>query len=384
MKRGKLGIAAFIVSIGAVACGSTGSEFDDGQNPNAPANGVPGGADGLGEIGPNGTASACVTEVAAAALAPTNLVFMFDKSGSMGDSATGFDPQKRWVPVSTGLKQFFADPYSNTLRASMQFFPQGDLPNPSDTEAQDVQQECSYDYATPKVALTQASDAALVSAIDSMKPGGGTPTLPALQGALAYAKQVAADRPGDKTAVVLVTDGEPGYYMSGQFQPGCADNTVAGAAAAAKQGFEGTPAIPTYVIGVGPKLDNLDTIAQAGGTASAIMVDAADPTKTKGDIVAALDSIRRREVSCDFSIPPPPAGEELDTNAVNVVLKAIDGTEEVLGYSKDCASTDGWRYDDPAAPKRILLCSAACDDARASSLGQITIAFGCKTRVAVR
>ena len=369
---------AIALGLGLFACGSdSDSTFGDPSAPSPPGSDVPAGASSIGEIGPKGTGSACVSEVASAELAPTNLVFIYDKSGSMGDAASGFDPAKKWLPVSTGLKEFFADGYSKTLRASLQFFPLAD-----DT----IETTCAYPYQQPAVALTSASDAAFTRAIDGTRPSGGTPTLPALRGAVAYARQVATDRPGDKTAVVLVSDGEPGFWDAAQnaFVPGCQDNDVAHAAAAARSAFEGSPSVPTYVIGVGAKLEALNAIASAGGTKSAVIVDTADPTKTKTDIVAALATIRRSEVSCDFSIPPAPAGQELDPYAVNVVLQDANGTEKVLGYSKECATNGGWRYDDAAAPRRILLCSSACSDARAAATGKVSIAFGCKTRVAVR
>ena len=372
------GFFAMAIGLGLVACGSDAtSTFGDGADPStSPGSDVPPGSS-IGEIGPKGTGSACVSEVASAELAPTNLVFIYDRSGSMGDAATGFDPSKKWIPVGTGMKEFFADGYSKTLRASLQFFPLND-----DT----IETTCAYPYQTPTVALTSASDAAFTQAIDGTQPSGGTPTLPALRGAVAYARQIATDRPGDKTAVVLVSDGEPGFWdaTQGAFVPGCQDNDVAHAAAAAQAAFEGSPSVPTYVIGVGAKLEALNAIASAGGTKGAVMVDTTDPTKTKADIVAALASIRRSEVSCDFSIPPAPAGQELDPYSVNVVLTQADGTEKVLGYSKACATDAGWRYDDAAAPKRILLCSAACSDARSAATGKVSIAFGCKTRVAVQ
>lgn len=366
----------------AVACGSTEDSTFGAPGASNPSSGVPEGAD-LGEIGVKGTGSACVSEVASATLAPTNLVFMFDRSGSMGDPNQGGDPSKKWLPLTAGMKDFFADGYSSTLRASLQFFPEGDLPSATDTEADDIAQECTYAYATPKVALTVASDPAIVSAIDATMPSGGTPTVPALSGAVTYAKQVAAERPNDKTAVVLVTDGMPGYFTQGAFQPGCSENDVPTAASVAKSALEESK-LATYVIGVGSRLDNLDAIAVAGGTSKAIMVDTSDPAKVKNDLVAALAAIRRREGSCDFSVPPPPAGQELDPMAVNVVLTQTDGSERVLGYSKECGSADGWRYDDPAKPTRVLLCQSACDAARSSSLGKVSLAFGCKTRIDVR
>ncbi len=380
MKR--LTFASVVLTMFAVACGSEDASTFGDPSTEAPSNGVPGGAN-LGEIGVAGTASACVSEVASATLAPTNLVFMFDKSGSMGDPAQGGDPSQKWLPLTSGMKDFFADAYSSTVRASLQFFPEGDVPNASDTEADDIAQECNYTYASPKVPLTVATDPAIVTAIDATTPSGGTPTVPALQGAVTYAKQVSAERPNDKTAVVLVTDGMPGYYTQGAFQPGCANNDVATAASIAKTALTESK-ISTYVIGVGSRLDNLNEIAAAGGTTNAVMVDTTDPAKVKSDLVAALDAIRRREVTCDFSVPPPPAGQELDPMAVNVVLTGTDGKERVLSYSKECGSADGWRYDDAQKPTRIMLCQSACDAARASSLGKVTLAFGCKTRVDVR
>ncbi|OJY17078.1 MAG: hypothetical protein BGO98_13050 [Myxococcales bacterium 68-20] len=376
MKRVLVAGTLALSGVVSIACGSAGdSTFNDGSNTDGQgANGPNGGSGELPEIGPSGTSSACVTEVAGAELAPTNLVFVYDKSGSMGDVATGYDPAKRWLPVGSGLKQFFADPYSKTLRASLQFFPLSD-----DT----IDTACAHPYASPVVPLSPASDPAFIAAIDSMKPSGGTPTLPALAGGITHAKEIASARPGEKTAVVLVTDGEPGFWdpSKNAYTPGCANNDVAHVAAAARQAFEGTPSIPTYVIGVGPKLESLQAVATAGGTGAAVMVDVNDPASTKSTIVSALDAIRRRELSCDFSLPPPPPGETLDPYAVNVAITGASG-ERVLGYSKECASPDGWHYDDISNPQRILLCSAACTAARETN-GKVSIAFGCKTKLDV-
>lgn len=375
MKRELVAYTFVLSGLVSIACGSNGeSSFGDGYGADdQSAKGT--GTGQLPEIGPTGTSSACVTEVAGAELAPTNLVFVYDKSGSMGDVATGFDPTKRWIPVGSGLKHFFADPYSKTVRASLQFFPLSD-----DT----IEAACAHPYAQPVVPLSPASDPAFIKAIDSTKPSGGTPTLPALVGGIEHAREIAAARPGDKTAIVLVTDGEPGFWdpKKNAYTAGCANNDVAHVANAARAAFAGTPSIPTYVIGVGPKLESLQSVAVAGGTKGAIMVDVSDPAGAKDAIVSALDSIRRREISCDFSVPPPPAGETLDPYAVNVALAGAGG-ERVLGYSKECASPDGWRYDNIQDPKRILLCSSACSAARETN-GKISIAFGCKTKLDIR
>jgi len=367
---------ATVLALTVIACGSEDDSLFGNQQQDPPApSGVPEGAS-LPEIGPQGTGSACVSEVAQAELAPTNLVFIYDKSGSMGDQTTGFDPSVKWNPVNTGMKSFFSDPYSATVRASLQFFPMND-----DT----IQTTCSFDYSNPDVALSVANDPKFDSTLDATKPSGGTPTLPALQGAIKYAQTIAAQRPDEKTAVVLVTDGEPGFYDATQkaFVPGCPNNDIAHVSAAAAAAKAANPSIPTYVIGVGPSLDKLNQVAAAGGTNAAIMVDISDPTQTKTKIEQALAAIRQQEVSCDFSIPPAPAGQELDPNAVNVVLTKADGSQTVVGYSKDCSVAAGWRYDNPAAPTHISLCASACDAARTSTQGKVSIAFGCKTQIAV-
>lgn len=370
MKRSVIALGSTVLALVSIACGSSGeSAFGDGSGGGDPYDdGTPGGGAALPEIGPTGTASACVTEVASAELAPTNLVFVFDKSGSMGDEATGFDPSKRWNPVKSGMEQFFADPYSATLRASLNFFPLSD-----DT----VETACSHPYASPVVALTVASDPAFVSALETTKPSGGTPTLPAIQGAIAYAKDLAKTRPGEKTAVVLVTDGEPGFNVNGVFAPGCSDNTVDKVVAAAEAAK--AAGIPVYVIGAGTEKKNMDLIAAGGGTSKAFIVSVNDPTATSAQFTAALADIRSKTVSCTFDIPAPPKGAELDKSKVNVIV--VKGSEQTLvGYSQDCSDATGWQYDNPDAPTRIKLCAQACSDAQKNPDTFVKLAYGCKTQ----
>jgi hypothetical protein len=371
-----LGVA---VAALAVACGgSSGSQFGDGTDPSQapPGPGDPnqiGGGGGFNSD-PVGTNAACVTNTANAHLAPANLIFMYDRSGSMGDPAEGGDPNVKWIPLTSGMTSFFNDPASKGINASIQFFPaNGSL---------DV--TCGADYSLPRVSLT-SDTAQVLAAITATKPQGGTPTLPALQGAVKYAQQVAAQHPDDKTAVVLVTDGEPGFYISGQQQPGCANNDVSHVASTAQVSFVGQPSIPVYVIGVGPNLQSLNAIAQAGGTASAFMISVADPASTQQQLLTALNTVRAQSVSCNFALPPPPAGEQLDTARVNVAYESSSG-ESVLTYSADCSANGGtgWHYDNPASPSRIELCPTTCTTVQADPSGGLKLAFGCQTKGATK
>jgi hypothetical protein len=352
-----------------VACSGSTSEFGDGaQDPN----GAPPG--GEFSTDPVGTQAACVTSTKGASLPAVNLVLMYDKSGSMGDPKEGGDPQAKWIPVNTGMKSFFADPASAGYNASLQFFPA-----PGDITA-----TCGAAYADPLVPLTPlTASSPLAKALDQATPQGGTPTLPALKGAIAYAKQTQAARPDEKTVVVLVTDGEPGLMVNGSFAPGCTDNDVSHVAAAAADAY--ASGIPTYVIGVGPSLAKLDAVAQSGGTGHAFMVSVANPTETRTELQKAFEAIRSQVVvGCSFSIPPPPSGEQLDTDRVNVGFTNGSGSESPLVYSKDCSANAGWRYDDPTSPKQIQLCPNACSLAQGDPNGKLTLAFGCKTNVQVQ
>src|SRR5262249_9219738 len=143
---------------------------------------------------PGGKNAACVSSTANAALSPVNLGFMFDKSGGMGDltATPPFDPNSKSIPVTTGTKSFFPHKGSAGINASLQFFPEGG----------DLASVCAYPYATPKVALSPlTSSTVFVDALDATKPFGGTPTLPALQGAITYAKDVGVKQPDIHTAV---------------------------------------------------------------------------------------------------------------------------------------------------------------------------------------
>lgn len=342
------------------ACGGIfGSEFDDGSDGSGSGgDGDPkstfGGSGAGGTPGGLGGLEACATSTADGERQPINLVFMMDKSGSMGDNQA--KKNAKWNPITSGLKAFFASPNSQGVQASLQYFP--------------LSSGCgTQQYETPDVALRALPDGAFATSMDAQNPDDGTPTLPALKGAIAYAQQVAGQHPSERVAVVLVTDGAPND---------CNSTVDAVSSEAAKV----AATIPTYVVGVG-NVANLDTIAQGGGTGSATIVTVGDPQKTQADFEAAINRVKAQTLSCSLGLPQPPDGKTLDVNAVNVVYTPTGGQGEVLQYSADC-SGPGWRYDNIASPSRIELCQSTCDRVMADATGNIQIAFGCATQGGVR
>jgi len=352
IKGSWLGVASSII-VGLVACGGSDDDslFRD-KRPTDPAEGSSGnvGFGGVGDGGGVAPLEACVSSVAQGQALPVHLVFMYDKSGSMRE-------EDRWASCGNAMRSFFASPDTAGLHASLNFFSYND--------------SCDVNlYATPKVAMRPLPDAtSFQAAIAAEGASGKTPTLPAIKGAIQYAKEVQAtvSASGAKVAIVLVTDGEPN---------GCGSTPeLAGAEAATV-----AATIPTYVIGIGPALDNLDTIAQGGGTKKAIMVSTANPTQMTADLTAALGQVKRA-IGCEYTVPAAPAGETLDYNAVNVVFTPKGGAAAPLDYSSDCKTGAGWHYDDPQNPKRIIMCQQSCDTLlQGAAEGKVEIQFGCATK----
>ena len=367
---GLLGVAML-----AVACGSEGgqSEFEPraqnqgdgtGQPPGFETNSgsVDGGTNGDGGSGdPDG--STCASVKAEAKLTPVNLVVMYDQSGSMGDTAEdpSYDPAKRWVPVGNAMKAFFTDTSSAGMHAQLTFF------------ASSTNSCNAADYAAPEVALTALPNITLSNTVAAHAPKGDTPTRAAMSGAVTQAQAVLASHPGEKTVIVLVTDGEPyGCGINNSTQSNAEITQVANDVAAV------AASIPTYVVGIGPSVSNLNAVATAGGT-TALHVTVGDPAQTTKDLLAAMAAIRGQLASCDFAIPSPPDGRTLDLDKVFVERTPTGKPMETLPYDQTCAK-GGWRYDDPKNPKKVLLCDATCNAVKADPGGKIDVRFSCVSR----
>jgi hypothetical protein len=88
-----------------------------------------------------------------------------------------------------------------------------------------------------------------------------------------------------------------------------------------------------------------------------------------------------RSVPCVYDVPEPPPGEEFDPFLVNVVVNFGDGRTTTVGFagSRDECDGDGWYYDDPEDPSRIEMCPATCTRLENDADAEVRIAFGCET-----
>ncbi len=237
-------------------------------------------------------------------------------------------------------------------------------------------------YGTPAVniGVLPSTSQALIDSMNAKPPVGGTPTAAALTGAVDQAKSYATANPTHKVVAVLATDGLPTL---------CNPTDFNGISNIASTAFNGSPSIPTFVIGVFAGNDmtaktNLDMLASAGGTNQAFIVDTS--TNVEQAFLQALNAIRGQKLACEYLIPTPPAGQTLDYGKVNVehtpMGSATPTTIYYVGDASKCdPTTGGWYYDvDPASggtPTKIQICPATC--AVFDAGGQIQIALGCAT-----
>jgi hypothetical protein len=348
----------------AATAGSSGSSSAGAGSSSAPAaacKGLP--------IDLSGDADAVCNGVSAEAEAvPVDLFVIMDRSQSMAEPVKG-GTMTRWEALHDAVKSFTEAPGAAQIRAGIGFF--------SLSGAGDDGHDCEPDaYAEPSVPIGLVSEVGpdLVAAMDEVAPGGFTPTVPAVQGAISYARSWAKDNPGRATLVVLVTDGFPTQCEK---DPGRISE-------ATRDGYESPEHIRTFVIGVGDVAKfNLDNYARAGGTVSAYLTDAGDVTSS---FVGALNNITSSALSCEYLLPPPPDGMKLDTTKVQVVYTPSSGdAEEVPSITSlgACAQNPngGWYYDDAEHPSKITVCPCTCARFQA---GRVDVRLGCKPRLGLR
>ena len=345
----------------------------------------------------------CATQTDEAQLKPLDMVIMLDRSGSMNEDG-------KWASVTSAIDEFVTDPGSDGLGVGLGYFPEpyGNTCLPCDYGCGLCYNGCcslptgdfcwddgdcdvgfcynfmchagggnatceASDYAAPdvQVATLPAVASTLQSSMSMVTPQGGTPTGPALAGALDYAKTFADDHVKKDVVVVLATDGEPTE---------CEPQGIADIAAMATDAAAGMPAIATFVIGVGANLGNLNAIAAAGGTGTAYLVDADDTAPQK--FLDALNDIRKVAVACEYEIPDVKGGS-IVYDLVNVTFTVEGQPMQTLGYVGDISSCDqgGWYYDNPANPDSIHMCPSTCMALQATDAVSVEIIYGCETVV---
>ena len=384
---------------GETSTGGTGSSDAMGGANNAASG-------GSGVVITDGTlddllASGCASESQTAQLSPANLLFVFDRSGSMncnppeGDAALNAQcavtPQKadpdlpsKWEVTREALSSTLADLASRPqLKAGITVFPADE---PEDCSSPD---NVSAAPDLPLQDLDTDHLAAINDFMAGVTPAGRTPLAGATILSYQYLQQEISEGNLDgNTFVVLLTDGEET----------CSEDAL-GELIDTHVGNATLPGlnIRTFVIGApgseGARA-SLSEMAYNGNTATSedCVRDPASPdegdchfdtttsTDFAGDLTAALETITSdRQLACIFDTPSG-GGQAVDLGAVNVTFSSSEGVNEaVLQDNTDCASANGWQYIRNFT--QIQLCGDVCQRVQDDPEGQVSIVLGCPTTI---
>lgn len=428
--------AALGVSVFAAGCGTeAGSDFPDGDGTSPGASGASGtsGASGgvIGSSSGGGTSSSgggassgggptCATASATTTRQPVYLDIILDGSGSMDGYATvaannhaacvpgtiggtlckykaavetdPLDPTrktgKKWLAARGALKAYFDAKgalASNQLGVGMLFF-------------YSASGSAEPSFAEVPIALLDGAQAgALWTPLAPPRfPLGGTPILESVERS---ANRLVAFVPsgtlatGGRRATLLITDGVP--------TPGT--GSKAEVEAKVVESLAGSPSVATAVIGVGDPTATLDVfdptflsgLAQKGGvsapgcdpawaagsapgTSCHLQVTPGEKTADvlQAEIAAAIDAIAGSLASCELTLDK---SSPIDPAKVNV--RYVDGSGTSSQVAQD--PENGWSYDNPTDPTKVILHGASCDALKADPNGKIDIIIGCPTGTTV-
>lgn len=121
-------------------------------------------------------------------------------------------------------------------------------------------------------------------------------------------------------------------------------------------------------------------VAQTGGVQGELCLQDFNPVFQD----MAQSVIKDAKLACDYAIPPPPEGQVFDPTKVNVAYTpGGQGMPQqilnVQGGLNACGPNGGWYYDDPASPKKVIMCPATCGVLQSDMGGKVEVLFGCDT-----
>ncbi len=286
--------------------------------------------------------SSCATETATAELAPVDLMFMLDRSCSMGSGSP-----TRWSTVRSATIAFVNSPDSDGMGMALSMWNSSAPLNAT-------------------MAQLPAAGANITNLLNNTGPSGGTRADYAMTTGRNHVNAIRSAPGYDRLPVmVLATDGAPA-------------EGPAPAQAIISQLWN-NDGIPTFVIGIGTAagVTTMNNWAAAGGTNQAIIAAPNDASS----FLNALNQIRAQSVECDFPIPTPMSGT-IDPTQVNVVYTPGNGAPTQIVTKVNDASicngmNPGWYFDDNTNPSRIELCPGFCGTVQADTAADIEIVFGC-------
>jgi hypothetical protein len=336
-----------------------------GRNPDRPM-GIFGESDGY----------ACQDEPMDVTALPPVLEVVVDTSGSM-NWVPGTNRQARpgerskWQVTAEALDAAL-ELMPNNAGVGMTYYPnrQGSVNNCFDP-----------DFGIPIAALSADQRERVRVANAGVVPAGGTPTYSAYSSGLG--QLLAAELAGPKF-MLLITDGPATYATN------CDQNVTLPMSLMQTMSNALIGGVRTFVIGSPGSQSargELSRMAMRGGTAHQPCTDAdapychfdvSDGDAFEADLRAALADVVNAAMACEYPLPTPPPGLQLDLATLAVHFADSAGNLQELSPTEAAECSSGWRLSNDQS--RIVLCPASCSSVHANAEGaapRLRIRFAC-------
>jgi hypothetical protein len=371
-------------TVGALAAvrspgGGAGGGAQAGRNGNGASSSTDGSTSMPGDVGTPGSggdagplddpilmvgdpAFSCRGEATAADRRPLDLLLLVDINlfDTVGTVTEGLNAA--WLQIARGISEYVDDPRAAGTGVGIEYFPP---PITQPLPACDV-----VTYSVPFVpVMPLPENAAEIKRTIPAPLGLGSPTLPALEGGLRYAKSQ-AEAIINKQAVVLVTDRVSDFS--------CFSNPAA-IVDAADRGWTGRTPVATYVVALSSPVleavqsvlmrnERLDEVAAKGGTGRAREVDLDVSGVTLAD---TLYAIQREAEPCQYQANAAVKADPTATALGTVVVNGKPVPLPRLAAASECGH--GYYFDDPAKPDWATLCKDTCTALKASARSVVWI-----------
>ena len=271
---------------------------------------------------------------------PVRLVFLLDKSGSMG---TGI-----------GSKMYQSKVAVNNI---LGIWAGGQIEFGFDYFASNA--DCAV-HTTIPIPPAFGTEPAITTTINGLLANSNTPTEEAMLNYLNPGYAAGFPEAGIDSYLVLVTDGSP--------------NCASGDASSFTTTTTNLLAlgIKTIAIGFDYNSQSLNNVAANGGMAAPydVPILVSDSTTLQN----AFNDIAGSVVTCIYEIV---ITNEVDYDSVNFFFIDSLGIETVVPYDEDCSSGFGWHWVDELTHEQIEFCPDACDLLQGGDVEEIKGEFGC-------
>lgn len=379
MKRLFFTSLASAFALAAVAQGCSSAEPRSGFGTDPQSNDAGGDGSGGGFNSEGGTPIAdggfaeCAKGSAGTRKVPVVLEIVLDGSGSMSGD--------KWTAATGALTAVFDqlqnEPQTELAVGLIRFGDSGTYPKPADV----------YPDSIGNATQNRNLKARLAGS-----PTGGTPLQAALQGGYDVLENF-KPIPGSqfsvlhKKVVVAVSDGEPTdgtpqsilSLVKAKLQladpRGPIQTFSVGIGSPTTSGYDAAFMAQLAVSG-GTEAPNCNPLSESGPDICHFQIDPKSSVQQmQAEFIAALNRIRDVAASCELSLESDDL--RADPGSVNVKIVYPDGKEEVIKQD----ASNGWTYDDPANPTKVILNGTSCDTASKRKDVKVEVILGCKTLV---